>query len=148
MVMHDFARRRPKRHRVLGIDTALNGVAVELHIALAEFKIAAGGNANLLEDQIDIRDHLSDRMLDLDAGIHFDEIELAVFVEELDGADTEILDLAHCRGNGFTHLVARRCIEGRGRTFFPYLLVAPLQRAIALAEMNGAAPAVTEHLDL
>jgi hypothetical protein len=29
-------------------------------------------------------------MLDLDAGVHLDEVELAVLVEELDGADAEI----------------------------------------------------------
>ena len=44
-------------------------------------------------------------------------------------------------------LAARRGVErGRG-AFFPDLLVAPLQRAVALAEMDGAAAAVAEHLD-
>ena len=36
--------------------------------------------------------------------------------------------------------------NGRG-AFFPDLLVAALQRAIALAEMDGAAAAVAKHLD-
>src|SRR6478736_1275847 len=44
--------------------------------------------------------------------------------------------------------IARIGIE-RGRwTFLPNLLVTPLQGAIALAEMDGVAMAVTEHLNL
>jgi ABC-type phosphate/phosphonate transport system ATPase subunit len=34
--------------------------------------------------QIDAGDHLGDRMLHLQAGVHFDEVELAVFIEEFD----------------------------------------------------------------
>jgi hypothetical protein len=33
-------------------------------------------------------------MLDLDPGVHFDEIELAVFVEELEGAGAAVVDAA------------------------------------------------------
>ena len=62
-------------------------------------QVAAGGDADLLEDEIDAGDHFGHRMLDLDAGVHFDEIELAVLVEKLDGADAEILHLAHRLGD-------------------------------------------------
>ncbi len=58
-------------------------------------EVVAGGDADLLEDQVDVGDHLGHRMLDLDARVHLDEIELAVLVEEFDGADAEIADLAH-----------------------------------------------------
>ena len=68
----------------------------------------AGGDADLLEDQVDAGDHLGHRMLDLNARVHFDEIEFAVLVEELDGADAEILHLAHRLGDGLADLVARR----------------------------------------
>ena len=70
-------------------------MAVELHVLLREREVAAGGDADLLEDEVDVGDHLGHRMLDLDAGVHLDEIELAVLVQELDGADAEILQLAH-----------------------------------------------------
>ena len=46
--------------------------------------------------------------------------------------------------------IRSRCsasMAGRGR-FLPDLLVAALQRAVALAEMDGVALAVAEHLDL
>ncbi len=87
-------------------------------------------------------------MLDLEARVHLDEIELAVLVEELDGAGAEIVELAHRLGDGLADLVARAGVErGRG-AFLPDLLVAALQRAVALAEMDGVALAVAEHLDL
>ena len=38
--------------------------------------------------------------------------------------------------------------EGRGGRFLPDLLVPALERAVALAEMDGAALAVADHLDL
>ena len=111
-------------------------------------RLAAGGDADLLEHEIDVGDHLGHRMLDLDAGVHLDEIELAVLVEELDRADAEIFELAHRLGHRLADGVARGGVErGRG-AFLPDLLVAALQRAVALAEMDGAALAVAQHLDL
>ncbi len=46
--------------------------------------------------------------------------------------------------------IASRCldVEGRGAGLLPDLLVAALQRAVALAQMHGVALAVAEHLDL
>ena len=86
-------------------------------------------------------------MLDLNARVHLDEVEFAVLVEELDGADAEIADLAHRFGDRLADRVARAGVErGRG-AFLPDLLVAALQRAIALAEMDGMALAVAKHLD-
>ena len=61
----------------------------------ASVEVAAGGDANLLEDEIDVGDHLGHRMLDLDAGVHLDEVEPSVLVQELDRADAEIFELAH-----------------------------------------------------
>ena len=87
-------------------------------------------------------------MFDLDPGVHFDEIEPPVLVEELDGPDPDIAELAHGRGHDLADLAALLRVEDRGRAFLPNLLVAPLQRAVALAEMNGVAATVAEHLDL
>ena len=71
-------------------------------------QLVAGGGADLLEDQIDVGDHFRHRMLDLDARVHLDEIELAVLVEELDGADAEIGDVAHRFRHRLADLVALR----------------------------------------
>ena len=87
-------------------------------------------------------------MLDLQARIHLDEVELAVLVEELDRAGAAVLDLAHGLGDRLADLLARISVErGRGG-FLQDLLVAPLQRAVALAEVDGVALAVAEDLDL
>ena len=111
-------------------------------------EFAAGGDADLLDHEVDVGDRLGHRMLDLDAGVHLDEIELAVLVEEFDRADAEIFELAHRLRHGLADAVAGGDVErGRG-AFLPDLLVAALQRAVALAEMDGAALAVAEHLDL
>ena len=68
-------------------------------------ELAAGGDADLLEDEVDVGDRLGHRMLDLDARVHLDEIELAVLVQELDRADAEIFELAHRLRDG----LADRC---------------------------------------
>ena len=145
--MQDFAGRRAERHRVLGVDAALDGVAVEFYVALLDGKSSAGSNANLLEDQVDVGDHLGHRMFDLNARVHLDEVEFAVLIKKLDGADTEIADLAHRFGDRFTDRVARAGVKRRRGAFLPDFLVAALQRTVALAQMNGMAFAITKHLD-
>src|SRR5579863_323556 len=122
-------------------------MTVELDACLSELQITAGGDPDLLKDQIDVGDHFRHRMLDLNARIHLDEIELAVLVQKLDRADAEIFDLAHGSCGCLADFVAGPGVQRRGRAFFPDLLMTALQRAVALAEMNGAALAVAEYLD-
>ena len=86
-------------------------------------------------------------MLDLQARIHLDEIELAILVEELDRADAEIAELLDGGGDGLADGGAG-CIvdDGRGG-FLEHLLVAALQRAVAFAKMDDIAMAVGDDLD-
>src|ERR1700730_16094409 len=99
---------------------------MELHVVLREHKIAAGGNAYLFQDEVDVGDHFGYRMLDLDARIHFDEIELAVLVKKLDSADAEIFDVAHRPGDGLPDLVTHGGVERGGGAFLPDFLVPAL----------------------
>ena len=86
-------------------------------------------------------------MLDLNPRVHLDEVKFAVFIEELNGSRPGIAEFAHRGRADFADFQALRGIErGRG-TFLPDLLVAALQRAIAVAEMNGLAVAVAQNLD-
>ncbi len=93
---------------ILGIDAAFDRVAADLHVALAVGQLLAGGDQQLLLHQVDAGDQLGHRMLDLDARVHLDEIELAVLVQELEGAGAAIADraagidaaLAHDAGAG------------------------------------------------
>ena len=58
----------------------------------------AGGDADLLAHEVDAGDQLGDRVLDLEAGVHLDEVELAVLVQELEGAGAAVAELAHAVG--------------------------------------------------
>src|SRR4051794_33406032 len=59
----------------------------DLHVVLREGERVPRRDGQLLSDEVAAGDHLGDRMLDLDAGVHLDEEEVAVIgvVEELDG---------------------------------------------------------------
>ena len=86
-------------------------------------------------------------MLDLDARVHLDEIELAVLVEEFDGADAEIpmSRIALATVSPMTSRAATLS-AGEGLLLESFLMPA-LNRAVALAEMDGVALAVAQHLD-
>ncbi len=63
----------------------------------------AGGDADLLTHEINPGDQLRHRMLDLDAGVHLDEVVVTVAVdEELDGAGARVV---HGPGHGEGGLV-------------------------------------------
>lgn len=86
------------------------------------------------------------RVFDLQARVHLDEVELAVLVEEFDRAGAAILQLLHRVGADLTDLHALFDVQGRGVGFFPYLLMAALQRAVAFTEMDRIAFAVPDDL--
>src|SRR3546814_13179923 len=98
---------------VLGGDAAFEGVAGKRDVALREVERQPGGDADLLAHQIDAGDRLRDRMLDLQAGVTLDEIELAVLVAALDGAGASVAELAH--GLGDTREIGRAA--GRDRVW-------------------------------
>jgi hypothetical protein len=78
---------------VLGIDAAFDGVAAKVHGPGGVVELFARGDANLGLDQVHAGDHLGDGMLDLDARVHLDEVEGAVFVhQEFDGAGVGVAD--------------------------------------------------------
>ena len=58
-------------------------------------------------------------MLDLQAGVHLDEVELAVLVEELHGAGAAIAELAHGRGRQLADPAALLGVEGRRGALLP-----------------------------
>src|SRR5690606_34059710 len=134
--------------RIFGIDPAFDRMAGKDDVFLADGKSSARGDTDLLMDEVDISDRLGDRMLDLQAGVHLDEIELAVLVEEFDRAGAAVFQLLHRIGADRADIHALLQVEGWRVGLFPDLLVAPLQGAIALAEMDRIAFAVADHLDL
>ena len=79
----DLARAGPEVvGGILGVDAALDRVAAELDLLLRQRQLPAGGDADLLLHQVDARDHLGHRVLDLDARVHLHEVERAVLVQQ------------------------------------------------------------------
>src|SRR5690348_13788904 len=56
---------------IFGVHAAFDRTAPAMNVGLREPQAGAIGNGNLLGNEIDSRDRLGDRVLHLDAGIHF-----------------------------------------------------------------------------
>jgi hypothetical protein len=86
-------------------------------------------------------------VLDLEARVHFEEVEAALLVDEkLEGAGVDVAPSLDGGDGGGAHLLAQVWVEkGRGG-LFDDLLVAALDGALALEEVDGAAVGVA--LDL
>jgi hypothetical protein len=113
VVMADRAGRGHEGVRVFGIDAAFDGVALETISFWRTERPAPEATRELLVDQIDAGDRLGDRMLDLQAGVHLDEVELAVLIEEFDRARAAIAQLAHRVGADFADLLALLVVQRR-----------------------------------
>src|SRR5215470_5614098 len=147
MKVRHLSRRGAEGAGVLGVDPALDGMAVEADVLLLQREWRAGRDADLLDDEVNTGDHLSHRVLDLEPRVHLDEVELAVLVEELDSADAAIAELSHSLGHNLADARSLTVVECRRQRLLPQLLMPPLQRAIALAKMDCVALAVAEYLD-
>ena len=135
--------------RVLGVDPALDRVAGEPHVLLAEQERLAGGDQHLLAHEVEAGHELGHRVLDLDAGVHLEEEVVTVAVEEaLDRPGPAVADgPRRVHRDGADPLTELRR-DRRGRRLLDELLVAPLNRAVALAEVDDGAVSVGEHLHL
>jgi hypothetical protein len=99
--------------RVLARDTTLDGMAVQPDLLLVEGQALAARDADLPFDEVDAGNEFGDRMLDLYARVHLEEIELAVLHQELDGAGVLVAD---GRGRSYgcrTHPPAQLRVDGR-----------------------------------
>ena len=99
-------------------------------------------------DEVDARDQLGDGVLDLEAGVHLEEEELAVLVEELDGAGVDVAARLGDLDRGLAHGLADLVGEVRRRALLDQLLVAALGRAVALADPHAVAVGVGDDLHL
>ena len=134
--------------RVLGVDAHLDGVAPTHDVVLRERQRLARGHPDLLGDEVEPGDQLGDRVLDLQPGVHLQEVELAVLVEELDGAGVDVAARLGDLDRGLAHGLADLVGEAGRRALLDQLLVAALRRAVALADPHGVAVGVGEHLHL
>src|SRR5690606_3140088 len=144
----DQAGRGQEGIRILGVDAAFDGVAAQHHVLLPDRQLLARGDLELLADQVDAGDQFGHRMFHLDAGVHLDEVEAAVLVQELERARAAVADADAGFHADLADLRALFRRDAGRRRFFHHLLVAALHRAVALAQVDGIALAIGEHLDL
>ena len=133
---------------MLGIDAALDRVPAKCDVLLPERQLLPRGHQDLRLHDVDAGDHLGHRMLDLYPRVHLDEIELALLVQELEGARAAVADLAAGLGAALADADALLHRDQRRGRLLDDLLVAALHRAIAVAQIDRIAVFVGEHLDL
>ena len=149
-VRGDPARARQEAfRRILGVDPALDRMAAEHDVLLRDGQPLPGGDEDLLPHEVEPRDHLRDRVLHLDPGVHLEEVVRAVGGEEpLHGAGRAIADRRGRVDGDAPDALAQRLVDSRRRRLLDELLVASLDGAVALAEVDDVAVSVGEHLDL
>ena len=136
--------------RILGIDTCLHGVAAgsQRRDQLAQIAQLTGAQLEHPGDDVHAPHQLRDTVLDLQACIDLQEIEgltLGV-IDEFDGTGAAVIDgFAQADGGG-DHLFANALGQVRCRAFLDDLLMAALTGAVALAQRDHRAFAVTEQL--
>lgn len=106
---------------ILGVDAAFKGVTVDLDVFLANRQRHARGDTQLFLDDIDAGDHLGDRVLNLNAGVHFDKEEIAVLIEEFERSRTTVVDFQAGLAAGFQHPGACLRVDARCRGFLQHL---------------------------
>ena len=135
--------------RVLGIDPALDGVALERDVLLSDFKRLSGRDRDLRPHNVHGGDLLGDGVLHLDTRVHLDEVVASLLVEKkFHGARVVVI---HGPGDGdgrLTHLRAQARGQNQRRRDLDQLLVAALDRTIAFAQVDDVAVAVREDLEL
>jgi hypothetical protein len=101
---------------------------------------------NLRADDVNTGDNFCDRMLHLNARIYLDEAPIAAFDidEELDGPRVEVFRLARDSHGCSADFVANPSVEGNTRRYFNDLLMATLDRAVALIEMEDVPAMVSK----
>ena len=144
-------RRQPSCCRVLGDDAHFDRVPVRRDELLAQRQFLARRHPQLQLDQVDAGDRFGHRMLHLQAGVDLEEVDradAARFVDEkLDRACAVVPDRLRESNRTVTDGRPRLGRDTRRRRLLDDLLVAALDRALALAKVHDVAVHVADDLD-
>lgn len=89
---------------IFGIDAAFNSVTFKVDFFLAEAKRFTHCNHDLLFYEVDASHFLGDSVLDLDAFVDFQKIEVAMVIDdELDSAGVGVMGHFGDANGGFAH---------------------------------------------
>ncbi len=117
-------------------------------VVLTETEWLAGRHPELPLDEVETGHQLGHRVLHLQARVHLEEVELAVLIEELDGARVDVAAGLGDAHRGLAHRPPDVVGEvGRG-ALLDELLVTPLGGAVPLAEPERVAMGVRDDLHL
>ncbi len=142
MEIGDLAGAGSETHWIFSVDAHLDGMALELHVGLLQLQAFVAGDTQLFLDDVDTGDHFCDRVFHLHAGVHLNEVETFIFVEELESAGTPVIDFLAGVDATLGHFVFQVLGNVRRWCFFHHFLVTTLQGAVPVAQMNGMAGAV------
>ena len=120
-------------------------------IALTDGQFLARRDADLPLDEIPPGDHFGDGVFDLQSGVHLHEEKLSGLsaeTDELDRTRAHVGDAAGGIAGGGTDAGPGLCVQQWGRSLLEDLLVASLQAALTIAEVNDIAMAIGQHLYL
>ena len=126
-------------------------MVADRHVLLLKGQRLAGCHAQLPLDQVGIGHKLRNRMLHLQARVHFHKVEIAVIrIQELDGTGSFVTDGTSQVARGLVHARANIVVsvEARRGALLDQLLVAALHRALALAERKHMALLIGHNLYL
>ena len=138
----------------LGVEPGLDGMAGEGDLLLAQWQGFTGGDAELPLHQILPCHGLGDRMLHLQPGVHLHEPDFvraqagAGVGNELDRSGPLVIHRPSGLHRGGAERGANLVAQAGGRGFLDHLLVAALERAVALEQMHDIAMGIAEDLDL
>src|SRR5208282_4478799 len=146
----NFARRR--KEVVVGIfriQANFHSVAARRDRLPGKGQAVARGNGDLQLDQVKTGDLFGNRVLNLQARIHFQEIEIEAGVhEEFHGAGVDIAARARQTHGGVSHLFAEFGSHDRGGRLFDNFLITALDGALALAQRDDAPVSIRKNLNL
>ena len=121
---------------------------LQLDVFLRDRERLSCGYADALLDDVNPGDFFGDAVLDLHAGVHLEEVVLAVLQHALDRSGAAVVDGLRGVDADFADLRTHLGVDRRGRGLFDQLLVAALHGAVALTEVDHVALVVGEDLDL
>jgi hypothetical protein len=93
---------------ILSINPALDRISTQNDILLLQSEFLTRCDVQLLFDQIDPSNHFGYRMLDLEASVHFEKVEMTVFIDkEFHGPCVEVVRSSNNLERRFTHALPK-----------------------------------------
>src|SRR6056297_974000 len=127
---------------ILSVDSAFNRVPSYLEGRRINF--FTGSYSDLFFYKIYIRYFFGYRVLNLNPGIHFHEIEVVIIVhQKLYGSGTFIIYGFTGLNRGISHSFTQFGSSYGRRSLFKHFLMAPLKRALAFSKMNNIPMLIT-----